>query len=90
LKISFSAVPCALGSRRGYSTTPASASAEPTQADQRQDDTTTGEAQSPAHPPPHPQSTQRRMAFFSAFFLVFVFARRRRMASRFHPTPCEM
>ncbi len=32
----------------------------------------------------------RRMAFFSAFFLVFAFARRRRMASRFHPTPCEM
>jgi hypothetical protein len=30
------------------------------------------------------------MAFFSAFFLFFVFAGRRRMASRFHPTPREM
>jgi hypothetical protein len=30
------------------------------------------------------------MAHLSAFFLVFVFAARRRMASRFHPTPCEM
>ncbi len=30
------------------------------------------------------------MACFSAFFLSFVFAGRRRMTSRFHPTPCEM
>jgi hypothetical protein len=30
------------------------------------------------------------MARLSAFFLVFVFAGRRRMASRFHPTLCEM
>ena len=38
-----------------------------------------------------PQNRQlRRMTRFSAFFLVFVFARRRRMASRFHPTPNEM
>jgi hypothetical protein len=38
-----------------------------------------------------PQNRQlRRTAFFPAFFLVFAFARRRRMAPRFHPTPCEM
>jgi hypothetical protein len=30
------------------------------------------------------------MAFFFAFFLVFAFAGRRRMAPRFHPTPNEM
>jgi hypothetical protein len=30
------------------------------------------------------------MAFFSAFFFVFVSSERRRMASRFHPTPNEM
>jgi hypothetical protein len=30
------------------------------------------------------------MAYISAFFLVFVFAGRRRMARRFYPTPCEM
>jgi hypothetical protein len=37
------------------------------------------------------QSRQlRRMAYLFAFFLVFVFAGRRRMARRFYPTPCEM
>jgi hypothetical protein len=30
------------------------------------------------------------MALISAFFLVFVFAARRRMAPRFYPTPNEM
>jgi hypothetical protein len=30
------------------------------------------------------------MAFFSAFFLVFAFAARRRTAHRFCPTPNEM
>jgi hypothetical protein len=30
------------------------------------------------------------MTFFPAFILVFVFAARRRTASRFHPTPNEM
>jgi hypothetical protein len=50
---------------------------------------------------PHPQARQRqylqtsnpalrRMAYFSAFFLVFVFTARRRMAHRFYPTPCGM
>jgi hypothetical protein len=30
------------------------------------------------------------MAFFPAFFLVFVSSERRRMASRFYPIPNEM
>jgi len=38
---------------------------------------------------PH-KTAKRRMAFFSAFFLVFAFAERRRTAPRFYPTPCEM
>jgi hypothetical protein len=40
---------------------------------------------------PTPQSRQlRRMAFFSTFSPSFLFARRRRMASRFYPMPDEM
>jgi len=39
---------------------------------------------------PTPNRQLRRMAYLSRFFLVFAFAGRRRMASRFHPTPCEM
>ncbi len=48
----------------------------------------TGQARPADNPTPNCQL--RRMVFFSAFFLVFLFARRRRMASRFYPTPCEM
>ena len=36
------------------------------------------------------RSALRRMAHFLRLFLVFAFTKRRRMASRFHPTPCEM
>jgi hypothetical protein len=42
-------------------------------------------------PTPALQNRQlRRMAFFSASPPSFVFAARRRMASRFYPTPLEM
>jgi hypothetical protein len=53
----------------------------------------------PSHtrPPPRGKLTPalqnrqlRRMAHFPAFFLIFLFAARRRMASRFYPTPNEM
>jgi len=37
-----------------------------------------------------PNRQLRRMAYFSRLFLSFVFAKRRRMASRLYPTPCEM
>jgi len=64
--------------------------------DQRRDNTKTGEAKARHRRGVHhstnlnPQSAPRRMALFPAFFLVFAFARRRRMVPRFHLTPCEM
>jgi len=41
------------------------------------------------NPPPTKPPTAKNGALLR-LFLVFAFARRRRMASRFHPTPCEM
>jgi hypothetical protein len=56
----------------------------------REAEGSTGQARPADKPAPYKTANCEEWRSFSAFFLVFVSSGRRRMASRLHPTPCEM